>query len=450
MTNADRETLRRDLFRKINRNQDPGSEALEPDDPRYVQLLGRPELGTEDPVELLADVISLSPSDTTAQLLMGPRGAGKSTQLRRLRRQLRDDGYVVVMADFADHLDPGLKVDIADYTCFLVWGLEQALDEAGFTVEGEGFVGRVKRLLFETHVEVGGVQATLPLGPVGVEVPIAFKSDPDFRAKATERLGHQLPALLEGARAVVAERLAAVQAKQGSAFRGLVFLVDSTEHIRGTLTTADVVQQSVEQLFSVYARDLVLRGIHTVYTIHPYLVWRIPGIATDFTAIQAFTAVKILHRGGVGVERLNRAGIDLLVELVEKRGDWRPFIESQELLEHLVVLSGGQPRLLLDLVLEVLLRARHAPAGPAVIDRVVANKRSLMAQLTVRDQEWLASVLATKGLAPPTQADVPRVAAFLDQEIVLTYANGDQWYDVLPLVAETLPSSTNGSGEPGP
>jgi hypothetical protein len=75
---------------------------LNPEDPKYIGLYDDPELGLEDPVELLARSIEWASTNTSAQLLSGFRGAGKSTELRRLRRDLTDRGYLVLLFDVFD------------------------------------------------------------------------------------------------------------------------------------------------------------------------------------------------------------------------------------------------------------------------------------------------------------------------------------------------------------
>lgn len=58
---------------------------LEPDDERYVSLYDE-ALTDADPVQQLAGAVEWSTE--SVRLFSGYRGAGKSTELRRLRRQL--------------------------------------------------------------------------------------------------------------------------------------------------------------------------------------------------------------------------------------------------------------------------------------------------------------------------------------------------------------------------
>lgn len=74
----------RSLYDSLNGT---GAEPLEPDDPYYVPPLESPS--PKDPILRLARGIELAESESV-DLLTGFRGNGKSTQLRRLRKELRD------------------------------------------------------------------------------------------------------------------------------------------------------------------------------------------------------------------------------------------------------------------------------------------------------------------------------------------------------------------------
>src|SRR5437764_8707479 len=91
---------------------------LEPDDPAYQCLYDDRELADHDPVELLFRAIDWTTGDSV-QLLSGFRGTGKSTELRRLRRRLRDDGYLVLLLDVEDYLNVSVPVDVSDFLIFL-------------------------------------------------------------------------------------------------------------------------------------------------------------------------------------------------------------------------------------------------------------------------------------------------------------------------------------------
>jgi hypothetical protein len=95
LTASDREFLK-GFFRSVN------FEPIDPtDDAKYVPIYSDPELASDlenDPVLLLGRAIEWTPGETV-QLFSGFRGTGKSTELRRLRQHLKDQGYLVVLCD---------------------------------------------------------------------------------------------------------------------------------------------------------------------------------------------------------------------------------------------------------------------------------------------------------------------------------------------------------------
>src|SRR5216683_6746861 len=110
LTPADREFLK-NFFRSAN------FLPLEPTDPKYVQIYSDPELPSDrdnDPVLLLGRGIEWTPGESV-QLFSGFRGTGKSTELRRLRKHLKDEGYLVALCDMQDYLNLSTPVDITDF-----------------------------------------------------------------------------------------------------------------------------------------------------------------------------------------------------------------------------------------------------------------------------------------------------------------------------------------------
>lgn len=74
---------------------------------RYVAL----EDSGRDAVDSIFSRISLSMSMTT-QLLSGPEGSGKTTELHRLQGMLRDDGYTVVLVQISDYVNQSSEIDV--------------------------------------------------------------------------------------------------------------------------------------------------------------------------------------------------------------------------------------------------------------------------------------------------------------------------------------------------
>jgi len=96
----------RELFTKLS------DKPLEPDDPFYEPFVARMSDG--DAIEALATRILWSEA-ASVHLLSGQRGSGKSTELRRLRKTLQDQGCEVFLCDMRDYMNLTTPVEITDF-----------------------------------------------------------------------------------------------------------------------------------------------------------------------------------------------------------------------------------------------------------------------------------------------------------------------------------------------
>jgi len=84
---------------------------LEPDHPFYYPFL---QATADDPIAELAERISFSQSQSV-NLFTGQRGSGKSTEFRRLRKMLIEDGCEVFLLDMRDYMNLTTSVEISDF-----------------------------------------------------------------------------------------------------------------------------------------------------------------------------------------------------------------------------------------------------------------------------------------------------------------------------------------------
>src|SRR6201999_3697700 len=103
-------------------------------------------------------------------------------------------------------------------------------------------------------------------------------------------------------------------------------------------------------------------------------------------------------------------------------------------------LSGGHFRDLLRLVSEVVLGARSLPVEPEVVERAIIEVRSNFLPIPVEDARWLNQIATER--ATPLRGDsaeeAGRLTKFLDTHLVLYLRNGEEWYDVHPLIRDEI------------
>jgi len=401
---------------------------LEPGDPCYVSLYDA-ALTDSDPVQQLARAVEWSTE--SVGLFSGYRGAGKSTELRRLKRQLEESGHLVFLCDMEDYLNLSTAVDVSDFLMAVAGSFDEAIraDEDVADPADEDF-----------WEGLGGFFGGLKLKELSVGGSIfkaSLKSDPTFKERLQENMAGHLGSLVDHVRQFCARRVAGLRKDTDDLNKQVVLLLDSVEHIRGTFANAEEVQNSVETLFAGHAEKLRIPGMHLIYTVPPYLKVRYPNIGQlyDEGGLEVLPSFKLHEQDGTPIP----AAYDAFEEVVRKRGDWKRLLgDDRAVLDCLVRNSGGHLRDLLRLLRDVALRARTLPVPESVVETTINQIRSEFLPIANDDAQWLAEVARTHQAELQSLDQLPSLARFFDTHLVLCYRNGEEWYDVHPLVAEQV------------
>jgi len=422
----------RDFFRALHYRP------LDPEDPLYVPIYEDERLAANDPVQLMARAIEWTPGKSV-QLLSGFRGTGKSTELRRLRKELRAAGYLVVLLDIEDYLNTSVPIDVSDFLIVLAGAFGDELaksdDLLGFDPSHESYWERLKAFFTRTKVSMDEISAEGGEG-FSVGLKATLKSDPTFKQTLQEKMAGHLGSLVADVRAYLEECVTRLKRKHGL-IKEVVLLVDSVEHIRGTSVNADAVQSSVETLFATHADKLHLPLLHVIYTVHPYLAVRYPNLGVLYApgGVKLLSAVKVRDAESGA---LSSPGIEALEKIVAARGDWKRLLGSRETLDRLSAASGGHLRDLLRIVAEVVLRATTLPVPEKVVNTALNQVRNEFLPIAESDARWLERVSRSHDPSLIEPSRLPDLARFLDTHLILCYQNGKLWYDVHPLVLDHI------------
>lgn len=406
---------------------------LEPDDPRYVDLYRDSELAHTDPVADLVDTIEWSDGGSK-QLFSGFRGTGKSTELRRLRKMLGElPRTKVVLCDMENYLDLTTPIEISDFLVSVAGALSDGLraDPAllGHDQAHESYWTRVVNFFKRTQVQLPQLTMGGTVADIGVQFKADLKADPTVRRQVQKALRGRLGALSADINDFVADCYRAMQEQHGIGVR-LVLLLDSIERMRGG---ADVAS-ALEMVFQGHADKLGFADVHVVYTVPPWLKIRAPGVAGLYDNSQQIPCVKVRHVDGNPCV----AGLDVLAQMVGKRGDWQRLLGTRAALDTLILASGGYLRDLLRL-LQILLRSSKGRPLP-VDDRGLAwcqhEVRNSYLPLAQADAEWLARVDADNTPGLSEGVGLSELARFYDTHLILGYRNGKEWWAVHPLIAD--------------
>jgi hypothetical protein len=132
------------------------------------------------------------------------------------------------------------------------------------------------------------------------------------------------------------------------------------------------------------------------------------------------------------------AGIQKMTEIVRRRIDDLPSIfgpDPEHTLRPLVEASGGYPRDLLRMVRTLLTDVKTFPVTPDRTDRVIRDlARSYSDTILGTYVDVLARVAETHEMPRDDAAQLALFGHLFERWLILAYRNGEEWYDLHPLV----------------
>lgn len=424
--------IRKELGKLYNALAD---RVLEPGDPVYVaQVNSRP--GGADAVEEIVNEIGFREGGGVS-LFTGQRGTGKSTELRRLKRRLQDElGATVYYADLAQYLLLTKEVEISDFLVCVAGALSDEIQAQFQASPGDiGYWDRFRAFL-GTTVQVQELSASLG----GVEIKAALKNDPVFKLRVQESARGHVTQLIEQAHAFFAESVAFVRSQVQDPGRKVVLILDSVERIRGVGAESMKVYESVRNLFLAHAEHLKIPLLHVVYTVPPYLSI----LAAGAGSLMGGAAVRRLVSTHIFEDRSrapDQEGLTVLRRVIGTRyADWEKLLTS-EALDRLALSSGGDLRELFRLVRLCLPAVRddaQLPLSVAGVKPAEEAARNEMMPIPEVHLSWLQRITQTHDTCLKKDEDLPVLAHFLDNRLVLNYRNGSDWYDVHPLLRDAV------------
>lgn len=432
----------------VDQPLEPTNELYEP---LYANVSG-------DPVDLLFEDIDLSEVESL-NFISGFRGSGKTTELFRLRKRLVDDGYFVAYANALDYLLPSEPVEIADFLLVLAGSFSEALErQVKIDPAQEGFWTRFVHYLTKTKVQLDGFdfKAGVPNTDVGLNFKTSLKEVPSFRQQLRQKLAGRIGEL----RREIHEFFEFGRKKVGSAYgnRGVVFIFDQFEQLRDTLDTEGRVAESITTLIANHRADLRIPLLHVVFTVPPWLKFKLP----ELRDVRLLYNVKLWNndenrspaKGGWSVmqrviqKRYTPEGMARFFGKLKKNG-------SHRLADKLISASGGHFRDLLVLLRETVLRSKDVPVKESAVDAAIVALRTSYLPIPLADAQWLHEIGLKRDslLQDRSPESIQRMTLFLDTHCALILRNGEEWYDVHPLlrdeVAEIVRRDGKEEKEPG-
>ena len=394
-----------------------------------------------DPIARLARKIERA-QGSQVWLFTGNIGSGKSTELRRLRGLMKEQQHVALLADASDYINLHQPVEISD---FLISVSAAFAVEAGKLLHQDqiaaGYWERLRNLLLNTQISVNqvAVKSALPGLDTGIDLQAAIKLDPDFKLRLQQHLQAHLSTLRGEVEKMLEEIGQKIRDQYGDDCK-IVLLFDSLERLRGSGEAADQVFSSLRRMFTQFHDMLRLPGIQVVYSIPQYLVRLEPQLYALF-GDAAFCSLTSAHVFLKHSRNLDVAGVKVIHEIIGARyPEWRTYL-PEPALDRLIEASGGDLRDLFRFLGGVLLELEDNENADTAVTYVLSQVARTLTWITEPNLRRLQYVSQTKQLPRGSLEDMDALVRDLETKRVLMYLNGEEWYDIHPLLREFVDSS---------
>lgn len=410
--------------------------SISPDDERYVAVFSSDtDLPVDDPIDDIATNIDFSES-SSVNLLTGPRGSGKSTELKRLSAQLTENDCEVFHVDMSQYMNLTTAVDVTDFLISVMAAFSDIVfDRFGKDFSHTSYPERLATLL-NTEIDIESTSFKTNVGTIKA----SLKGDPSFKKQLQDCLKGHVSQIVEQAHEFAESVVAFIRKQAKNPDKKVVLLVDSVEQIRGVGSDAELVYKSVENLFSAHSDSLRFPTMHVVYTIPPYMSALAPGVARVLggNAVQTLPSIHVRTTDNLDDEH----GLQIMHAILSKRCATLNEILTTEQVKQLARLSGGDIRNYFRFVRNCLVKAGSSsgcdlPLADHLFERAINPFRREMF-IPLDDLEWLRKIDESSDHKLTSKESLAQFARFLDSGLVLNYRNGKDWYGVNPLLRELL------------
>ena len=438
----DKQTLK-DWLKNLDANQ-PVPEG----DPRYVNFNAF-ETGNGEIVNLrggdwfkpLFDCIDLS-DQPTCQLFSGFSGTGKTTELLRLKTSLSKNGYTVLWADASDYHDLGHPLHIEE----LIVILAAAFGELSAGLLGNGVLKASywERFREFLQAEIDLKETRIPTSTIDLKVALRNGGAP-FWLQVRRFLDNSLGRLKKHAHAYIAECAGLLHSRLE---KPIVFIIDSLEKLRGIESDFNTIMQSVADVFSNHSEFLKLPNCHVIYTVPPYAGFLGVGLSQKYHRVimEPMPAVTVTDRYADTLAPIPDApSYQALRSLIAKRIPLEEVFGAEaNHLDRIILYSGGHVRTLINMVNHLIFKnAREDfPVSKNMVDATIRDfRRQAKAAIRPEGIPVLKIIGEKHDVSAVPESQLSQLARYMDHHMVLCYRNGEDWYEVHPLVQEDIASA---------
>jgi len=378
-------------------------------------------------------------SRTTCQLYAGHRGAGKSTELLRLKQDLENKGCLVVYFAAVGE-DGDIDPEDSEYTDILLASTRHLL-EGLQNADPEPLVNWLKARLKAmqelglTEIKVDSISAEAGIKEFA-KLSTTIRAVPSERQKIRNLVNPHTVTLLQALNEFINDG----KRKLPPGKTKLVVIADNLDRI--VPIRQDDGRSNHDEIFIDRSEQLRNLDCHLIYTIPISMVFS--NRANDLKDIYGNSQILPMIMVRTIDGKLYQPGFDKLKEVLEKRV--QPFIpqvvldadvfENSEVLERLCLASGGHVRELMLLTKEAINRTETLPIAAKAVQRAITEVRDTYRR-TVEHREWTTLAKVAKDHSIENNEEY---RSLLFRRCVLEYryfdAAGEMqcWYDAHPLI----------------
>lgn len=410
-------------------------EPLPAGDPKYVDF--QDVRGDADIEQELGNRMQRS-NTNTCQLYSGHRGAGKSTELLRLKKYLENrQFYVVYFAADEEDIDS----EDAQYTDILLACTRRLLKDLNEIANSRPILNWLK----DRWVDLKDLALTpIEFEKMGVEVQLAqfakltanLRAVPELRQKIRQKIEPHTVTLIQ----VLNEFLVDAKQHLPNGYNKLAVIVDNLD--RMVLVKDGDGRTNYEEVFLDRSEQLKALDCHLIYTVPISMVYSTR--ATDLRDIYGDPQILPMIMVNTLKGEVYQAGLKKVKEVINKRVRQiapklsleTEIFDSPQTLDRLCLMSGGHVRNLLLLTQDAIGRTEELPVSEKTVRRAITQARDTYRR-AVEDHQWklLAEVSCSKRIINDNS-----YRSLMYNRCLLEYRYLDddgemqRWYDIHPLI----------------
>ena len=376
---------------------------------------------------------------TTCQLYAGHRGAGKSTELLRLRQALENQGcFVVYFAAVGE--DGDIDPEDAEYADILLACTHHLLEQLK-TADAKPLLNWLKSRLQSmydlgmTEIKIDTLNAEVGLKEF-TKLSTTIRAVPSERQKIRNLVNPHTMTLLQALNEFIRDG----KQKLPVGKTKLVVIADNLDRI--VPIRLEDGRNNHDEIFIDRCEQLKNLDCHLIYTIPISMVYS--NRANDLKDIYGHSQILPMIMAQTEDGQRHEPGFQKLKEVLQRRiAPLLPeakldteIFESPQVLERLCLASGGHVRELLLFTKEAINYSDTLPIAARSVQRAITDARDTYRRTVERDQ-W--AVLAQVAKSHRIENDMTH-RALLFNRCLLEYryfdAEGEMqcWYDAHPLI----------------